>query len=93
MKEETDEYERKIAFGEAIEKILHEGEAKEAALSKDKKEALELYRRNVELESEDDKEISEESELESENDNEIEKVIKEEMCDDAANGNFIIHKE
>ena len=44
MKKETDEFDRKLALGEAIEKILHEGEVKQAALSKDKQEALELYR-------------------------------------------------
>ena len=44
MKKETDEHDRKLALGEAIEKILHEGEVKQAALSKDKQEALELFR-------------------------------------------------
>ena len=37
-------HDRKLALGEAIEKILHKGEVKQAALSKDKQEALELYR-------------------------------------------------
>merc|ERR1712215_178802 len=44
MKEETDEFDMKIALGEAIEHILGKGEVKQAALSKDKQEALELYR-------------------------------------------------
>ena len=44
MKEETHEFHRKIALGEAIEHILGKGEVKQAALSKDKQEALELYR-------------------------------------------------
>ena len=42
------------------------------------------------------KEISEEAEIDEndkENDKQDEKVIKEEMCDEAANGNFIIHNE
>ena len=44
MKEEMYEFDRKIALGEAIEIFLRKGEVKQAALSKDKQEALELYR-------------------------------------------------
>ena len=44
LKEETSEYNRKIDLGKAIEKILEKGEVKQAALSKDMQEALELYR-------------------------------------------------
>ena len=73
MKEETDEFDRKIALGEAIEKILHEGEVKQAALSKDKQESLQLYRRNVEQVNEEEKE------LESEKENDIvNKVFEQE---------------
>ena len=44
MKEETDKFDRKISLGESIENILYKDEVKQAALSKDKQEALELYR-------------------------------------------------
>ena len=45
MEKENDEYNRIIAFGEAIEKVLRKGKVKQASLSKDKKEALEAYRK------------------------------------------------
>ena len=45
MEKENDEYNRTIAFGEAIEKVLRKGKVKQASLSKDKKEALEAYRK------------------------------------------------
>merc|ERR1711888_5048 len=45
MEKENDEYNRIIAFGEAIEKVLRKGKVNQASLSKDKKEALEAYRK------------------------------------------------
>ena len=45
MEKENDEYNYKLAFGEAIEKVLREGKVNQASLSKDKKEALEAYRK------------------------------------------------
>ena len=41
--ERTDEYNRKVALGEQVYKILGEGEVKQGALPKDMQEALELY--------------------------------------------------
>ena len=44
MEEETAEYDRKINLGKRVEEILGEGKTKQAALSKDLQEALDLYR-------------------------------------------------
>ena len=44
MEEETAEYDRKIDLGKRVEEILGEGKTKQAALSKDLKEALDIYR-------------------------------------------------
>ena len=44
MEEETAEYDRKINLGKRVEEILGEGKTKQAALSKDLKEALDIYR-------------------------------------------------
>ena len=41
--ERTDEYNRTVALGEQVYKILGEGEVKQGALPKDMQEALELY--------------------------------------------------
>ena len=41
--ERTYEYNRKVALGEQVYKILGEGEVKQGALPKDMQEALELY--------------------------------------------------
>ena len=41
--EQTAEYDRKVALGEKVYKILGKGEVKQGALPKDMQEALELY--------------------------------------------------
>ena len=43
MKEQTAEYDHKVALGEKVYTILGEGDVKQRALSKDMQEALELY--------------------------------------------------
>ena len=51
LKEQTVEYDRKIAFkialGKGVDTILREGEVKQAALSKDMQDALYLYRQSI----------------------------------------------
>ena len=51
MKEQTVEYDCKIAFkialGKGVDTILREGEVKQAALSKDMQDALYLYRQSI----------------------------------------------
>ena len=48
LEEQTAKYNRKIALGKRVEKILKKGEVKQAALAKDMQEALDLYR-NIEV--------------------------------------------
>ena len=44
LKDKTAEYDRKISLSRGVDKILGEGEDKQAALPKDMQEALDLYR-------------------------------------------------
>ena len=91
MEKENDEYNYKLAFGEAIEKVLREGKVNQASLSKDKKEALEAYReRNVkqldekelEYENDEDSDNDEDSENDEESENENEMNVEEESEDE-----------
>ena len=67
LEEITVEYDRKIALGKRVYKILEREKVKECALPKDLQEALDIYRRNVEQLDEKEKELEseEEKELES----------------------------
>ena len=47
MIKDNEEYIYKLALGEKVYKILCDGKVKADSLSSDRKEALELYRRNV----------------------------------------------
>ena len=62
LEEITIEYDRKIALGKRVYKILEREKVKECALPKDMQEALDIYRRNVEQFDEKEKEIESEDE-------------------------------
>ena len=57
MIQDNKEYDCKIALGKRIYKILERGKVKEGSLSLERKEAFELYRRNVEQLNEKEKEL------------------------------------
>ena len=104
---DNEEYNCKLALGEKVYKIVERRKVKKESLSLERKEAFELYRRNVkqldekELEyennedSENDKEYEndEDSENDKEYENEMEKVIKEEMDEEESENEIDVEKE
>ena len=70
MMKDNEEYNCKLALGEKVYKIVERRKVKKESLSLERKEAFELYRRNVK--QLDEKELEYENNEDSENDKEYE---------------------
>ena len=84
LEEITVEYDRKIALGKRVYKILERGKVLEVVLPKDMQDALDIYRRNLEQVNEKEKELEfeEENDIEPEEEKELEESEDDKQSED-----------